>query len=980
MNAFASNGLGPLPLTFQIDAPLYEVQPILALALLGADEVWNQRSLAHAAAWQWEQEDSPTPTVIQLRLAEQSRKSVLRIEGPALTPALKATVEEVLVTLRHHKFEVVPVVAEAEVESSVALFIAPQKEPYLTLAPQLAGVVERYGLHLNYPAVEGMAASHLRRAVQRADLVIGAWGTLPGRAALYQSWAQERPVLALVRVPSVAADWLGPLVDYTQEPGQFLAALDEALGKKLKLTLLPSAPAAPQLPPTLPVVEEPTPPPWLQDALPASPPFRPRKVSPRQNPAYPALAVLPPPIPLPLPLSSSLSPVQEAERRRIYRRVALHRRAPLEQRFHAARVLHESGDNEGAAQALGALVVAKGAGDLADDALTLLGDLGPDARSVLWYLDALTDDPARAVAIARQMARAGDEQTALFRLERLVQNTDPAVRFPALDAIAATGVLAAPHLATLAQEARDPRVRLKVASWLLARGEAQEIFRYTLVELTEQSQQPELAREAVELLGQSPDEAVTEALWEIAQSSPNAEARLAAAEELHRRGNAAGARVVLLKLAQGTDDLAAGAALDILVNVSDKVTVDTERLMNIATLKTIRLRAAKLLGQPHQPEAIQQAAARVLLALDRPRAAVPILGRLARLADKNHIEIRRWAAQQLALVGEEALDELRRTFARVDDPIAGQYLAEGVLSLSGVAEDRRQAAIWLAEHSNLPRAVEVLGDLALSARISGSDAVRATNDLSHYATTWAGAARTLATLVGESPHPAVRARALDLLLREYPSELPLALLVDLAVTGAIGAADRSPVMEQLTVLARPAASRIATRLTDEKTDTDRRWLLLQLMNELPESAATPALLQLSARAPQNRIRYVAAQQLIARGQPQAGYAALATLAINEPEARLREMALYELAQGLPDTESLFHAIIERTRFEDTFHLAREVLFHRHSLLSSTVRWMDDLMALWNDWVASLPLGWFDRLVSRGRAPDAGREKAGRNGS
>nr|MBA2390310.1 hypothetical protein [Geodermatophilaceae bacterium] len=562
---------------------------------------------------------------------------------------------------------------------------------------------------------------------------------------------------------------------------------------------------------------------------------------------------------------------------------------------------------------------------------------------------------------AHHLARAGDRQTALFRLERLAQHEQAPVRRAALEAMAATGAEAIPRFAALARQGEVPELRLEAARWLQARGAAPDLVRATLVALASQPAQGAIAHSAVELLGTQGDEAARAALLAIARHAPGADARLSAAEQLNQQGDTTAARSVLLTLAQGTDDLAAGAALDMLANLSDEVTDDTERLMNTATLKSVRRRAAAMLAQPHQPEPVQQAAARVFLALDRPNLARPILARLAQQAGDG--PIRRWAAQQLALIGASALEEIRLTFARVDDPVAGQSLAEALLDHSPAPQDRRQAAAWLAEHSNLPRAVEVLAGIALSARVSGSDAVKATNDLNRFAERWAGAARALATLATDSPHPSARARALDLLLREHPSELPLSLLVDLAVTGSIGTGDRFPVMQQLSALAQPAATRIAARLTAEDIDTERRWYLLQLMNELPDSAAMPALLQLSAHAPQNRIRYVAAAQLVARGHASAGYATLATIAIDAPEAVLRERALYELAQGLPGTKELLQSILERTTYQDSFQLARELLYtQQRPLVRRANRWLDDLLARWDHWVARLPLTWLDRLV------------------
>ncbi|MDQ4074919.1 MAG: HEAT repeat domain-containing protein [Chloroflexota bacterium] len=673
------------------------------------------------------------------------------------------------------------------------------------------------------------------------------------------------------------------------------------------------------------------------------------------------------------PSETGRSSTAPRARQHIYRRVARNKQVPLEQRLYAAQVLGESGGAREAAKVLGSIVVTAEEEALVLEALEMLGTFGEAAKPVLWYLDARTTAPERAIAIARQLARATDSQTALLRLERLAQHEQEAVRLAALEAMGELGGSAAPHLKALARRASDPQVRLRAARWLHERGEAPELVKRTLTVLASREHLPEVAQAAVELLGNRGGEGARDALRMVAHQSPSAEARLAAAEIMMREGEMDAARAVLLMLAQGGDDNTAGAALEVLAHVSDTAMQDTERLMNVAALQSVRRRAAEILSQPTQPESAQLAAARVYMALDRPTLARPVLLRLTRSGTK--IQTRRWAAQQLALIGEAALEEIRNAFQFIDDPVAGQHLAEALLAHSRLPDDQRRAATWLAEHSNLPRAVEVLANLALSARISGSDAVRATDDLNRYATHWAGAARTLAQLATDSPHPAVRARALDLLLREHPSEIPLAMLVDLAVTGTISAAARYPVMQQLNLLAEPVATRIVSQMATDDIDTDRRWQLLQLMNELPDNAALSAFLQLSTRAPQNRIRYVAAEQLIARRQTKAGYAALATIAINAPDWSLRERALYELAQALPETAELFYSIIDRTRYEDTFHLARELLHvHEPSTITRANRWLDHLLLLWDRWVAKLPLGWLDRLFASPRVNEQQNSK------
>lgn len=928
-----------LPLSLAISAPLYEVLPVLALALFEADTPWHRRTLEHSTTWQWEQSAVPEPAIIQLAISDEPTRCLIRINRPRFKPdqVLQKVINHIMNMLREYEFDFTLVRHSHQQPNRLALFIAPHKAPYLALAPLIGAIVEKYGLQLHHPTSEHLAPRDLQEMVQEAGLVIGVWDTLSGCTALYQSWTEQRPLLGLVRENVSAANWLNPLINYSQRREYFLQALDYAMAQRLKPLNLPD---------DMPITGQ-----NLNGQ---------QQIKGHGNPhhtnGYSATH------------SSEVNGAQVVahnRRRTIYREVALDQSRPLAQRFHAARVLSESGDSEVAARALGDLLMAEQIGELANDGLALLGSLGKAAQPVLWYLDAQTADPIRAIAIARQLAGSGDVQTALFRLDQLAQHSEEEVRFAALDVMAETGFLATPHFQELAHYARDPKIRLKAVQWLYECNISSEDLIIVLKDLAWQVEEPGTARAAVELLAKMSGKASLAAMLRTAQRSPSAEARLAAAEELHERDKVTEARAALLKLALSSDDLAADAALEKLVDLSDQVTKDTTRLMNSACLKSVRRRAAEMLSQPHHPPSVQQAAARVLLEVDRPKLAIPVLGRLARHQnDDSPIGMARWAAGELAHLGQSAIEEIRRTFGDVSDPVVGQYLAEGLLAASQHPDDRREAALWLARHANLPRAIEVLRDMALSARLSGSKAVEMTNHIATYAGKWAGAGRALAQLVNESPHPAVRARALDLLLRDYPAELPLSLLVDLAVTGSIGAADRSPVIEQLNVMARPAAIRIAARLIEEKMHTERRWRLLELINELPQTAATQALLQISADAPQNRIRYVAAEQLIARGQLEAGYAALTTIAINEPDARLREMAIYELVQRMPQTEALLRSIIKHTRYQDSFHLTRKLLrTHKPSIISTANHWLDQLVLRWDAWVASLPLAWFDGLLT-----------------
>ncbi|MBA3532305.1 MAG: hypothetical protein H0T73_10330, partial [Ardenticatenales bacterium] len=673
-----------LPIRLAIEAPFHEVLPVLTSALLDVGELWQQRVEGRGVVWALEgTQMEPCPTQLSLQPRHEDNGSWLEIEFPdeqQRKEMLVVTMEELIRILHHHGIavsmleeEVVAstptlVVEEAappDASQVVILFASSASKSYAALSALLTSLVKWYGLELRSLTEFPGTVDELYAEVAAARVTLGAWESDIGRAALLQARAQGRPRVALAQESSALPEWLTVSVRYTAARESFVRALDKALSEIL---------GAPE----------------------------------RTLTARPEAERM------------------RAERRRIYRRVALNSQAPLEQRYHAARVLMESGDGAKAAEVLGAIIVAPGAGTLAEEALAVLGSLGEAARPVLWYLDACTTEPRRALEIARYLARTGDPQTALFRLEWLVHHAEESLRLAALDAMGEVGNSAIPSFIAFAREAGDPRLRLQAAHWLHARRAATEQVIKTTTELAMQVTRPDIAARAVGLLGTMKEEEAHATLLMIAHHSPASEARLAAAEVFHHKGENDTARGVLLRLAQGTDNLAAGAALDRLLHVSEEALEDTEQLMVNATLKSIRLRAAELLSQPQQPELIQQAAARVFLALERPALARPVLARLALSADA--IELRRWAAQQLVLLGPDVVEEVRSAFAVTIDPVAGQYLAEGLLSISQLPADKRLAANWLAHHSNLPRAVEVLGDLALSARVSGSDAVQATDD------------------------------------------------------------------------------------------------------------------------------------------------------------------------------------------------------------------------------------------------------------
>lgn len=880
------------PLRLTLAAPAYELVPILALALLEMGETWQIRTVSHGAIWEWRYRS------VRLRLsnANPDHTSTLEISSGNEEDheMVISTIKRIVSTARSHDVTVSPFPFEHANGSAphsmtadaakTLLLIAPQSPPFRRLATILTEIAETLQVIVLYPDVVQLPGGELRRALQEATIVLGVWESSWGRAIVLQASAQNIPALALVREQGNAADWHGATLTYTQPEIPFRAALTAHLRVLLGL----DSPA------------------------------------PRGK----------------VPLEAAEA--REEERRRIYRRVATNKRVPLEQRFHAAQVLSQSGDKVAAAEAFGSIVIAPYGATLADDALTMLGTLGSAGQPVLWQLDAFTSEPMRALEIARQLVRAGDPQTALFRLERLSQHEHESIRMSALDVLGDIGGLAAPRFELLSHTAQDPKVRLRAAQWLQAHGEALDQVQSTLLELA-QSKSVAIAEQAVEVLGAIRSVAAHDTLMQVANKAKTGEARLSAADQLAARGDATNARGVYLRVAQAMPD------------VSGESFVAPDNL---------RLQAAARLAAEHAPPTAQQSGIKVILGLNRADIARPLLLRLVRLPDPEALEIRRWAAQQLNELGSAALDEMRaaQQMMEDDDPVIGQYLAEGLLASSSLILDRRRAALWLANHANLPRAVEVLGDVALSPRVTGSEAVEVTNDLAAFADHWAGAARVLATIAAESPHPAARARALDLLLREYPSELPLSMLLDLAVTGSIGLADRSPVMTQLAALAQPAASRIAARVNDTEIDTDKRWQLFNLFTELPTTAALPVLIQLSAAAPQNPVRYAASHQLITRGEPQAGYTALATLATNDPDDALRERALYDLAAAFPETRPLLEIVMQETPYDNTYHLARQLLTRQTSLVARSNRLFSGIAMTWQRWVARLPLGWIDRIV------------------
>ena len=204
-----------LPLSLDISAPLYDVLPVLALALFEADGIWDRRMLAHPTTWQWVQEQVPNPIIIELRIGQEPTDCVLHITGPLPEPdeLLRYVITHMMTMFHEYKFKYK--LLSLKEPKKIALFIAPHDVPYVALAPLMAQVVKKYGLHFLHPEAGAMELEQLPHLVQDASLVIGVWETLSGQNALYQSWMRQQPLLVLVRQKAIAVKWLNPLIDYS---------------------------------------------------------------------------------------------------------------------------------------------------------------------------------------------------------------------------------------------------------------------------------------------------------------------------------------------------------------------------------------------------------------------------------------------------------------------------------------------------------------------------------------------------------------------------------------------------------------------------------------------------------------------------------------------------------------------------------------------------------------------------------------------
>ncbi|MCZ7574140.1 MAG: hypothetical protein M5U01_36790 [Ardenticatenaceae bacterium] len=637
----------------------------------------------------------------------------------------------------------------------------------------------------------------------------------------------------------------------------------------------------------------------------------------------------------------------------IYRATALDPHATPERRFHAARVLAAHGDRETATIALGD--VARAATPLRDEALTLLGTLGEPARIALWALDANEENPQRSVAIARQLHAVGDTTTARLRLERLARHPDREVRLAALHTLGDLGAQAHREFTSLLRQSEDPQMQLEAARWLRLHQLEIPLVIERLSELANQPDNMPAALHALQELAAIRTDEAFAAVSGLAQYAHSSDMRLTAAQALARRGDSEAARDALLALATGRDESAAASATEALLAFDQNPPSETERLMLGAALFSVRRRAAAHLATPDQPEEVQQQAARVLLALDRPDQAVPTLMRLTLTA---HAEaIRRWAAEQLAGLGASAVPTMLEVLDATDDRAIGHRLAEAILRLEPDPPTRRRVASWLAAHESAAQAADVLAALARDPNLAEREAHAAFTDLTRLATTQPSAVRAVGQLTDQAPILSVRRRALDYLLRHHIEELPLATLVDLAVREQ-SPVDLVPLLNYLPSVAPPVGQRIVEETLEQETPLVRRWRLFNLLTVLPPHVAVSAWRQVAVRASEASFREAAADHLLDAGQSGAGLAALATLAQSAAYPDVRRRAIYRLHQA--GAVELLQAVAAHSPYADTRELGTQLLGHL-GVSRGTPSWRER----WEQWVARLPLGWLDRWLGGG---------------
>lgn len=871
-----------------------------------------------------------------------------RVHPAELEPILAGMIAQ----LRRHGFALAPrrpkpATARDETEQ-VVLLVAPASPFYLHLIAKLEpGLLTRDQV-LRRPPTEALdRRDALLRDVYAATVILADLTYEPGRAAAAAALAQKKAVIAIApRGAPLPASWRGPILLYGPGHPDFFEMLLRQIDDAAPTDQSDShaSPSVDGVPPMGQTTDRNPTLPDLTEALPSVAGLADGGATEESTPpTTPAL------------LAELASWEPDDARLAIYRTAATDPHASPERRFHAARVLLKFGARDLAAAALGD--VARAAGPLRDEALRLLGTMGEAAHVALWALDAAEENAERSVAIARQLHAVGETTMARLRLERLAQHPDREVRFAALHALGDLGLRAIGEFIALTRTADDPRMRLDAARWLRLKGLETELVVETLTELANQTDSVPLALDALHELAGITGTPGTKALAHLARTAHLSDLRLAAAQSLTTRGDTVAAREALLAIAQGNDEDSAPLALEVLFGNKDTRPSDTEALMLGAALFSVRRRAAAQLAVPEQPEAVQQQAARVLIALDRADQALPTLTRLALTA--HNAPIRRWAIDQLADLGSAAIGPMLDVLEGTNDRAGGLRLAEAVLRATSDPVLRRRVAHWLASHEVTGQAVEVLGALAEDPRMPEYEAAGAVSDLLQLAANHPRAVRMLGELVRATPHKSARERALSYLAQFHKEELPLSLLVHMAVTRD-QPSELGPLLHYLVEVAPAAAQHIVEEIVQRETPTPRRWRLLNLLHALPTETELSALRQLATRAPSTSLQAVAAERMLALGAEESGLAALASLAQSAAHPEVRRRAMFRLSQAGEEGLALLRLVATRSPYVDARETARALLRERGGGARAgpwvtVARWLEDL-------ATRLPLGWLDRLL------------------
>lgn len=948
-----------LALRYTIRAPLSQVLPVVPTLLTGEAHFDLDREPGREPSWKLRRvlDNRAVGRLILRGLASEQSELLAapaganghRTRPDDLIPALTTIVAR----LRDHGFSVTPSRGSASPDGSgpVVLLVAPHTRFFQMLSTRLVPIVAQHGFVLHRPPQEaGHDVAALERDVAAAIMVIADLSIESGLAAAQAAATRERLLIPIAPVgTTVPVRWQQQTLRYGENQVEFLNALTDRIGSGAPTDSAPRVERwsdQTEAGEVQPAATSPTatgPPPASGES--------PAGAAPTTQDAPPPFFAARPPEPPPLATLSEKAP--DEARRAIYRATALDPLATPERRFHAARVLAAHGDRETAAIALGD--VARAATPLRDEALILLGSLGEAARVALWALDASEENPQRSVAIARQLHAVGDSTTARLRLERLARHADREVRLSALHALGDLGVQAHREFAALLHQAEDPQMQLDAARWLrLHRLEIPQAIE-VLTSLANQADNVPLALHALGELAAVGTAEAFEALRALAHRAHLSDMRLAAAQAL-TRADPEGARDALLAIATGQDEHTASTATEALLAFGPSDPDDTGRLMLGAALFSVRRRAAAHLANPDQPEHIQQEAARVLLVLDRADQAIPTLSRLALTARDE--AIRRWAADQLAGLGNAGVPPMLEVLDATADRALGMRLAEAVLRVVSEPPVRRRVTTWMAAHEAAAQATDVLLALALDPNLAEREAHAAFIDLVRLTGTQPSSVRAIGLLARQAPIQSVRRRALDFLLRNHIEQLPLGTLVELAVRDQ-SPVDLAPLIDYLPNVAAPLSQRIVEETLNQETPLVRRWRLFNLLDALPQHVSINAWRQLAVRAPEATFREVAAERLLAAGQTEAGLSALANLAQSAAYPDVRRRTLYQLHQA--GATDLIRTVAAQSPYADTRELGAQLL----GGFALTRRTGLGLRERWERWVARLPLDWFDRRVGRG---------------